>query len=439
MRDAMTQNNRPKIIEIMKLRNEISNKINSEKAKIEQVRDVSLPDSLKDKYVQFKDHTCGSLDNYLLYKLSNIKDGTPLTHPITREPIWCQDELEFGGYILLTWIKTYQSGRNLIEDIMIVHNIRFSDIIKPVNDFNNDMNNLPIYFKLFFMPIIGASFLMKHNIDKKEIIDFYAVNLMMFGLLCYAIHKDLVNYRELSFTNLYPLEKITSTDIEDYINRRFDINKFDKEKYLVDTLLKYIHLNFQEKHPSHLNLYNTFMICQKYYSNIGKINPPCYIPDPSYSSFTTDDLIYCDFKDQDLSGRNLSYSKLSGANLEEANFTDTVLISADLTNTNLQGANFTNSILKNTDLSGSNLKGANFTNTNLENAILKDTILLGVSGRLREGPSILPENWTYNYNFLFGPGANLSYQEIIVEDLEEHVIDLSDLNLQGSNFLKQSF
>ena len=65
----------------------------------------------------------------------------------------------------------------------------------------------------------------------------------------------------------------------------------------------------------------------------------------------------------DLHGADLSYAKLMGvnlsnANLKEADLSDTYLIRANLVGANLMDADMTRSILSEADLSGANLDGA---------------------------------------------------------------------------------
>ncbi|MBD2691054.1 pentapeptide repeat-containing protein [Anabaena catenula] len=70
-------------------------------------------------------------------------------------------------------------------------------------------------------------------------------------------------------------------------------------------------------------------------------------------------------KKLDLTGLNLSFSILYGADCENTNFTNTNLYCANFHSADLRGADFTNADLRYAILIGANLRGADFTNADL--------------------------------------------------------------------------
>lgn len=89
------------------------------------------------------------------------------------------------------------------------------------------------------------------------------------------------------------------------------------------------------------------------------------------------DLSGANLKGADLSGADLRGVILEGANLNGANLKEAILVGANLRSSNLEGAN----------LSGANLSNADLRNANLIAVELKDTILKGVIGLPTENSS----------------------------------------------------
>ena len=79
----------------------------------------------------------------------------------------------------------------------------------------------------------------------------------------------------------------------------------------------------------------------------------------------------------DLSDANLFYASLSGASLPAANLSNASLSNADLTGASLPAADLSNASLSNADLTGANLSGANLSGANLSDAILSHANLSG--------------------------------------------------------------
>lgn len=86
------------------------------------------------------------------------------------------------------------------------------------------------------------------------------------------------------------------------------------------------------------------------------------------SELNNADLVFCElfianFKNSVLEGANLSETRAESASFEDANLKNTELKAA-----NFRGSNFVRANLKN-----ANIEGTNFTNANLENANFEDT------------------------------------------------------------------
>lgn len=101
------------------------------------------------------------------------------------------------------------------------------------------------------------------------------------------------------------------------------------------------------------------------------------------------DLSDANLRDADLSGADLSGADLTGAdlriaNLMGANLSGANLRSADLRDSNLINANLSGANLINADLSYTNLSGANLINANLINANLRFTDLRSTVGNGKE-------------------------------------------------------
>jgi uncharacterized protein YjbI with pentapeptide repeats len=85
-------------------------------------------------------------------------------------------------------------------------------------------------------------------------------------------------------------------------------------------------------------------------------------------------LRYANLADADLSGANLNYAMLSSAILVVADLSAANLTSANLTNANLSGADLSSADLSSAKLGGTNLNRAMLRNANLSGAMLADTV-----------------------------------------------------------------
>jgi uncharacterized protein YjbI with pentapeptide repeats len=183
----------------------------------------------------------------------------------------------------------------------------------------------------------------------------------------------------------------------------------------------------------------------------------------------------------DLSTANLSGADLFGADITETRFTSTSgestrlrgVRSGNITGTplilppgwslrggyligqeaNLVGANFTSVNLTDIAFSGSNLSGAIFDGAILKGADMDDTLIEGaefasanLSGlrakNLSGQPATLPSSWVLRNGYLLGPGVDLSgriFDENRLWPLISggEILDLSNANLQGTQFLGQ--
>ena len=113
---------------------------------------------------------------------------------------------------------------------------------------------------------------------------------------------------------------------------------------------------------------------------------------------------------------NFTLANLSGAALQNLNYSDSTFSKANLSNANLSNANLTNANLSNANLSNANLQGTNLDQVNLS----------GVKSGLIQGqPLNLDRSWTQMGGYLVGPSANLSHADL-------SNTTLSNLNLSGT-------
>jgi uncharacterized protein YjbI with pentapeptide repeats len=153
---------------------------------------------------------------------------------------------------------------------------------------------------------------------------------------------------------------------------------------------------------------------------------PCTWPsggrgvDVSGCNFEGRDLFNSLFDDANFSNTNLSdvrarYSYWVGANLSNADMTESIFYGAYMPNANFTGAN-----LLGANLASSNLNNANFTGANLTGVI---------SGGVTGTPSALPAGWIISGGYLIGPGANLRGANLSGVDLTG--ADLTGAKLTG--------
>ena len=101
---------------------------------------------------------------------------------------------------------------------------------------------------------------------------------------------------------------------------------------------------------------------------------------------------------------------------------------------NWSGCNLIGADLAGFDLTGANLSNATLYLTKLDKTVLTDGNLYGVKNPRIEGtPAALPSGWliTQNYNYLVGPGADLTGVSFYRDDLTS--ADLTNANLTNAN------
>ena len=135
---------------------------------------------------------------------------------------------------------------------------------------------------------------------------------------------------------------------------------------------------------------------------------------------------------------------LIGPNID---LTDVIIESCNLTNCNLSGANLTGIILKNVDLSCSNLLNAIFISCIFDHVIMNNVIISGTNFTLGTFKFIkssfitsntlntsnithLPDKWTLNNSYLFGPTAILTNANLLNATIFD--VDLTDADLSNA-------
>ena len=151
------------------------------------------------------------------------------------------------------------------------------------------------------------------------------------------------------------------------------------------------------------------------------------------------DFLDIEFKNGDLSGKNLagkvlidldlSNIKLTNADLSNSILIGTKLVGADLTNADLSGVS-----LSNTDLTEANLSGADLTDTNLSG---KDLSGMDLSGTKLVGADLTDTNLSgKDLSGMDLSGTKLSGMDLSGMDLNKTILtgaDLSGTNLSGIN------
>jgi uncharacterized protein YjbI with pentapeptide repeats len=151
---------------------------------------------------------------------------------------------------------------------------------------------------------------------------------------------------------------------------------------------------------------------------------------------------------EDLSGSDLSYLGLAGADLSRTDLRGADLSSADLSGTNLSGADLSRTILNNANLGNANLRGASLSEaflkgTNLREADLSGASLIGaeLSSAVLVRANLIGTNLIgADLNGAELSSANLSSANLIGADLSSanlsgavlHRANLSSANLYGA-------
>lgn len=120
----------------------------------------------------------------------------------------------------------------------------------------------------------------------------------------------------------------------------------------------------------------------------------------------------------DLSSTSLEDIDFRELNIDGANFDLAQIYNANFNGMDLSVAKFTRSVIEESSFQGTDLSGVDFTGT----AVYK------ISGT----PLALPEGFSIRYNYLFGPGVNLTTQNF-------SNMDLTGLNLQGASLSASDF
>ena len=141
------------------------------------------------------------------------------------------------------------------------------------------------------------------------------------------------------------------------------------------------------------------------------------------------------FANADYSNLDLYAIALNDANLEQINFSQSILTNAELVDTNFKGAN-----LCNTDLRGANLTGADLTGANLSGAYLSRADLRGANltdakledtqfkVTIYDSETIFPEGFDYKNSGAVGPGAILNGAFL-------NTANLRGVDLTGAKFI----
>ena len=120
----------------------------------------------------------------------------------------------------------------------------------------------------------------------------------------------------------------------------------------------------------------------------------------------------------DLTSTSIEDIDFRGLNIDGANFDLAQIYNANFNGMDLSVAKFTRSLIEESSFQGTDLSGVDFTGT----AVYK------ISGT----PLALPEDFSIRYNYLFGPGVNLTTQNF-------SNMDLTGLNLQGASLSASDF
>jgi uncharacterized protein YjbI with pentapeptide repeats len=134
-------------------------------------------------------------------------------------------------------------------------------------------------------------------------------------------------------------------------------------------------------------------------------------------------------KNLDLTGLNLSFSILYGADCKNTNFTNTNLYCANFHSANLRGANFTNADLRYAILIEANLEGADFTNADLRYANLHGIDLK--RAKSTEGAKILQfDDISCPWNQLNDEQFEQLCYDILIK---QHNLKLTDIDKMGKS------
>ena len=227
------------------------------------------------------------------------------------------------------------------------------------------------------------------------------------------------------------------------------------EDYTVKEFTKkyYPHLELSGEHLVKFD-YNELMTLQSLYKSqqLALLQQSLNLKNRSfkYADFSNAIMIRANLSHTDLQGANLFHTVLSKAYLKVANLQNT-----DLRFAQLQGANFFGANLKEADLSGANLQYAIFFGTTLKNIILRNTYLydtdlsktnlqgVDLSGSNLQGANLSTSN-LQGTNLLNTKlqGANLIYTElqgVYLHKTELQGAVLFKAKLQGVHSCKDSY